>query len=148
MLKYVDTEITFAEVPREISLCVSISNCPNHCPDCHSKYLWDDVGHELTDAVVDMLLRKFSDATCFCIMGGDNDKERVFQILKYVKSKGIKTAWYSGQTEIPSDISFFDYIKIGPFIKEYGGLRSKTTNQKMYKVENGNLTEITLYKLL
>ena len=27
MLKYVNTEITFAEVPDEISLCINISNC-------------------------------------------------------------------------------------------------------------------------
>ena len=27
MLKYVDTKVTFAEVPNEISLCINISNC-------------------------------------------------------------------------------------------------------------------------
>ena len=27
MLKYVDTMVTFSEVPDEISLCIEISNC-------------------------------------------------------------------------------------------------------------------------
>lgn len=27
MLKYVDTKVTFSEVPNEISLCINISNC-------------------------------------------------------------------------------------------------------------------------
>ena len=48
MLKYVDTKVTFAEVPDEISLCINISNCPNHCEGCHSPYLAEDIGTELT----------------------------------------------------------------------------------------------------
>ena len=47
MLKYVDTKVTFSEVPDEISLCISISNCPNHCKGCHSPYLAEDIGKPL-----------------------------------------------------------------------------------------------------
>ena len=28
MLKYVDTMVTFSEVPSEITLCINVSNCP------------------------------------------------------------------------------------------------------------------------
>ena len=28
MLKYVDTLVTFSEIPDEISLCINVSNCP------------------------------------------------------------------------------------------------------------------------
>ena len=41
--------ITFSEVPDEISLCINISNCPIKCPDCHSKFLWENIGKEITD---------------------------------------------------------------------------------------------------
>ena len=44
MLKYVNTEITFSEVPDEITLCINISNCPCHCKGCHSPYLAEDIG--------------------------------------------------------------------------------------------------------
>ena len=47
MLKYVDTAITFSEVPDEVTLCINLSNCHFHCSACHSKYLWEDVGEEL-----------------------------------------------------------------------------------------------------
>ena len=47
MLKYVDTKVTFAEVPNEISLCINISNCPCHCINCHSSYLAEDIGEPL-----------------------------------------------------------------------------------------------------
>ena len=47
MLKYVDTLVSFQEVPDEISLCINISNCPCHCDGCHSPYLADDIGEYL-----------------------------------------------------------------------------------------------------
>ena len=47
MLKYVNTMVTFSEVPDEISLCIEISNCKCHCKNCHSPYLPDDIGEEL-----------------------------------------------------------------------------------------------------
>ena len=47
MVKYVDTLVTFAEFPNEISLCINISGCPNHCPGCHSPYLAQDIGEVL-----------------------------------------------------------------------------------------------------
>ena len=47
MLKYVNTAITFAEFPDEISLLINISNCPCHCKGCHSAYLAEDIGEPL-----------------------------------------------------------------------------------------------------
>ena len=44
MLKYVNTDIVFQEIPDEVTLAVNISNCPCRCPGCHSEYLWEDVG--------------------------------------------------------------------------------------------------------
>ena len=46
-LKYVEAAVTLAEVPREISLTLTISNCANRCHGCHSSYLWQDIGNPL-----------------------------------------------------------------------------------------------------
>ena len=48
MLKYINTQVVFREFPDETTLAFNISNCPIHCPDCHSKYLWEDTGTNLT----------------------------------------------------------------------------------------------------
>ena len=48
MLKYVDTAITFAEFPDEVSLCINISSCPCFCDGCHSPYLSKDIGEVLS----------------------------------------------------------------------------------------------------
>ena len=47
-LKYVDTLVSFSEIPDEISLCINISNCPNNCKGCHSPWLKEDSGTPLT----------------------------------------------------------------------------------------------------
>ena len=79
-------------------------------------------------------------------MGGDQAPAQVNSLAAFVKSNygQLKTAWYSGNEQIPGSISLknFDYIKIGPYIAEKGGLRSATTNQKFYIVEkDGTLTQ-------
>ena len=46
-LKYVECAVTMAEVPREISLTLTISNCAYRCHNCHSPYLQQDAGQLL-----------------------------------------------------------------------------------------------------
>ena len=48
----------------------------------------------------------------------------------------LKVAWYSGRKEIPNEIDLknFSYIKVGPYVEEYGPLNSRTTNQRLYEV--------------
>ena len=140
MLKYYNTMVVFEEIPDEITLAINITNCPCHCPGCHSKYLWEDIGTELTHEEVDRLIAKNDGITCICLMGGDADHVSVNETAKYILSAhpGLKIGWYSGFSEIPSEIELlnFDYVKIGPYIEEYGGLDKETTNQVMYKVEH------------
>ena len=73
MIKYTDIAVTFAEVPDEISLCINISNCPNHCKGCHSAYLADDLGSELTISALKGMIERNKGITCVAFMGGDND---------------------------------------------------------------------------
>lgn len=146
MLKFTDTMVTFREVPDEISLCVNISNCPNHCPACHSKELWEDIGEFLTEEKIDALIEKNKGCTVFVISGGDGNPDDVNNVAKYIKKKSsLLVCWYSGKTVIVPEIELknFDFIKLGPYKEEYGGLDKKTTNQKFYKVVDNNLEDIT-----
>lgn len=138
MIKYVDTLVTFSEVPDEITLCINISNCICHCKNCHSAYLAEDIGEELTFKALDILIKNNNGITCVAFMGGDAEPMGINILASYVKEyyPNIKTAWYSGRQELSKDINleWFDFIKLGPYIEELGPLNSKTTNQKFYEV--------------
>ena len=144
MLKYVDTKVTFAEVPNEISLCINISNCPCACKGCHSSYLAEDIGNELNNNSIKELINNNKGITCICFMGGDSSPKEIDMFARCIKDLyDIKVAWYSGRQELSKDINLsnFNYVKLGPYIEELGPLNSKTTNQRFYKVHiepNGN----------
>lgn len=137
MLKYTDSQVTFSEVPDEISLCINISNCPNNCIGCHSSYLKNDIGTLLSKEELDSLIKANEGISAVCIMGGDSEPKEVDNIAKFIKDKyGLKTAWYSGNTELSKDINIsnFDFIKIGPYDRDKGPLNNPNTNQKFYEV--------------
>lgn len=136
MIKYLETLVTFAEIPDEITLCINITNCPCNCNGCHSSYLSKDIGEELNNDVLDKLISDNSGISCVAFMGGDSSPKEINDLAKYVKDKySISIAWYSGRQELSKDINLdnFDYIKLGPYIKELGPLTSKTTNQRLYQ---------------
>lgn len=146
MLKYADYDIVFQEIPDETTLALNLSLCPNHCAGCHSPQLADDIGEELTESVIDRLLERYGDAiTCISLMGGDNDPASIDKIACYIRHCDKKAAWYSGKETLPDGFEphHFDYVKIGPYIACLGGLKSATTNQHLYKIENGTLIDIT-----
>lgn len=146
MLKYLNTQITFAEVPNEITLCINITGCKIGCKNCHSSYLAQDIGKPLTMVPLFNLIESNEGISCVSFMGGDSKPGKVNGLAWAVKKKyNLKTAWYSGRQELSSDIDLcnFDYIKLGPYKEECGPLNSKTTNQRFYKVENNTLIDIT-----
>jgi anaerobic ribonucleoside-triphosphate reductase activating protein len=143
MLKYTTTQVTFREIPDEITLCINISNCPIHCPDCHSKELWKDIGAELTVETLIKLCDDNDGVTTICFLGGDSDTEELGYLINALCqshdncfTKNI--AWYSGRDNLKevSGISYvnLDYIKLGHFDKNRGGLDKPTTNQRLYKL--------------
>lgn len=138
MLKYVDTEITFAEVPDHIALCINISNCPCHCGECHSAYLAEDIGEELSVKTLYELIDKNRGITCVSFMGGDAEPSYINLLARTIKDKysELKVSWYSGRQELAEeiDINNFDFIKLGPYLKECGPLNYITTNQKFYRI--------------
>lgn len=137
MLKYVDTKVTFAEVPDEISLCINLSGCPHHCEGCHSSYLQEDIGEELNKEELKELVEANPGISCVCFMGGDNDIPWLGTLAQYVKNRyELKTAWYTGlkfRPQLDRPIcQYFDYIKSGPYIERYGPLTNPKTNQRFY----------------
>lgn len=149
MLKYVNYGVVFQEIPGETTLSINISNCPFRCPGCHSDYLREDIGEELDIWSLSLLLDKYEDEiTCVCFMGGDRDTKTIDMLAFMVKNMypKLKVGWYSGAERISFGVyrRNFDYIKIGPYIEEFGGLKSKTTNQRLYKIdEYGQCVDIT-----
>lgn len=143
MIKYIpeDISVTFAEIPDEICLCFNLSQCPHRCQGCHSSYLQTDIGDELTTSVIDDLVNKHQGITCVLFMGGDGDKCTLIELVKYIRSNyDLSIGWYSGESELDFDLygNYFDYIKVGPYIKELGPLNSHTTNQRLYFIKRCN----------
>ena len=147
MLKYLNTQVTFAEVPDEITLCINITGCKNGCKNCHSSYLAQDIGTELTFNEVRKLIKKNSGISCIALMGGDAKPDKINTLASFIINHygSIKVAWYSGRQELNNNIDLcnFDYIKLGPYKEEFGPLNSRTTNQRFYKVNGKELVDIT-----
>ena len=147
MLKYVDAKVVFTEVPNEITLAINISGCPCNCKGCHSSYLAEDIGTELTFNEVRKLIKKNNGISCIALMGGDAEPNKINALASFIINhySSIKVAWYSGRQGLSEDIelSNFDFIKLGPYKGEFGPLNSRTTNQRFYKVSDGELIDIT-----
>lgn len=146
-MKYVDTKVVMQEVPDEITLAINISNCPCHCKSCHSSYLAEDIGTDLTFEELLQLCNKNTGITCVSFMGGDSEPSYINKLAEVLK-KGelsIRTAWYSGRDTISDEINLenFDYIKVGRYDEFLGPLNSRTTNQRLYKVIDSRLFDIT-----
>jgi anaerobic ribonucleoside-triphosphate reductase activating protein len=107
----------------------------------------EDAGMILNENILADLVEKYRNAiTCVCFMGGDSSPSEVDRLAAFLrKNYSMKTGWYSGKSDIPADcfIQHFDYIKLGPYIQHLGGLNSATTNQRFYRIENGNMIDIT-----
>lgn len=150
MLKYVDYDIVFQEIPDEVTLAIYISNCPNRCVGCHSAFLRNNIGKVLNENELDHLIYRYGDSvTCICFMGGDSDVFEVCKLALHIsQAYGNKysVAWYSGKSDIPGyvDIGLFKYVKLGPYVECLGGLRSRSTNQRLYKLNSeGDFEDIT-----
>lgn len=147
-IKYFTKKICFQEIPDEISYTYFLTNCPNNCKNCHSPHLREDIGTSVAMSLPFDLQAQAGICSCILFMGGDDDKQidSLAVNLAVCKAYGFKTALYSGfelehATQKLDLLSLLDYIKVGPYIEELGGLKSKTTNQRLYKVTDGKITE-------
>lgn len=152
---YYTPQITFSEVPDEISLTIPTLCYPPHCSqDCNSKSLcwienWKGKKEELTKEIIWNLIMQNEGITCVTIMTSLNFKA-LTELFKFIKSITpspkfpyvLKTALYIGLNKKDVDldewfnkmISYLDYLKVGPFDKKFGPLDNPNTNQKFYKI--------------
>lgn len=139
MLKYKYASVVFSEIPEEVTLAVSITGCQIHCKGCHSRELWEDTGTPLTTLELDRLLDEHRGVSCLLLLGGEHDIDELTFLFQH-GFKRIKTAWYCGLDFIPDGkqgiTSFLDYIKLGHYDEELGGLDSPTTNQRLYAISH------------
>ena len=145
MLKFLNTMVVFEEIPDKISLAVNMTNCQNKCVGCHSPQLRKDIGKELTEEVVDELIKENEGINCFLFMGEGNDKDSLIKMARYIKEKyaSLSLAIYSGRDNVEDDFyELFDYVKIGPYIAKFGPLNKDTTNQRLLKIEDGARKDI------
>ena len=144
MLKLAYHTILLQEVPGEISLGLVFSGCPIKCPDCHSKEFWDiDSGKDFN---LESLLHKYTDMiTCVCFMGGDWEEDSLNDMLRLIKINNLKTCLYTGSNTVNFNKIgiYLDYLKLGPYIKECGGLQSPNTNQQFFKISKTGFIDIT-----
>jgi len=149
MMRVASFDIVFQEIPGEVTLALNLSNCPCHCPGCHSPHLAEDIGEELNEALLNGLIDRYgSMITCVAFMGGDADPEGVARWAKWIHqlpttNHQLHTAWYSGRMNMPQDEQAFDYVKLGPYIESLGGLKSEKTNQRLYKRVGQEWQDIT-----
>lgn len=141
MLKFLYASEVFQEIPDEISLAIAITGCKIHCKGCHSKELWEDRGGAITPFVLGKLLQVHKGVTCVCFMGGEHDIQYLQGLIEEVHyNYGLKTAWYCGLDEIPKEhidiIDHLDFLKLGHYDENLGGLDSPTTNQRLYQIEH------------
>ena len=147
-LKYANTQVVFTEVPNEISLAINITGCTIHCKGCHSQWLWSNKGKELTKDELHNLIENNKGITTVLFMGGDNFIKQLTECVRDIKYHypNLKVAWYSGRrslygSEIEELKTYLDYIKIGPYIKQLGGLDNPNTNQKFYRIDRVPIAE-------
>ena len=141
-MKFVDTKVVFREVPDEITLAINISNCPVHCPGCHSSYLAQDIGETLSEESLGQLIADNPGITCVSFMGGDSDPAGIGRLARWIKDNhpGLKTCWYSGRNleNARDNLYTLDYIKVGPYIEALGPLDSQNTNQRFYRIDHNS----------
>ena len=136
MIKYVPqlTSVVLEEIPDRVSLAVEISNCRGNCPGCHSPFLKEDIGEELTPSSIDALVKDNFGVDCFLFLGEGRDAEALCSLAGHVRSLGLKAAVYSGRPEVDDAIwASFDYVKVGPYVEALGPLNRPSTNQRLYR---------------
>ncbi|WXB47804.1 anaerobic ribonucleotide reductase small subunit [Vibrio phage VB_VaC_TDDLMA] len=147
-MRYSYPQETLTEVPGEISLALSISGCDLGCKGCHSTETWNpNFGTELDEREMKRLLKKHKFCTCVVFYGGEWDIDNLQKMITMCHFYNKKVCLYTGR-----DLNYFssdflqslDYIKVGKYIKELGGLQSRQTNQKFYDLYNNK--EVIFYQ--
>lgn len=139
-LPYKGYTIAFQEVPDEVSLVLNICGCQHHCKGCHSDYLWDTKGARSALTDLPQVLNEYKNmTTCVCFMGGEQYPQALKVAIDMAKEAGLKTCLYTGADSLWAVEDFLptlDYVKVGAYIDERGGLNNPNTNQNMFSISH------------
>ncbi len=145
-MKLTNFDIVTRELPGEISLAISVSGCPRKCEGCHSPELREDIGQHLTTNRIQALVDTYEKGyiTAICFLGGEQHKEfeELLMWLEYFYPH-IKLGLYTGAEEINDSIKdYLHYYKVGKYILGKS-IDRRDTNQKLFKKENNQWTNVT-----
>ena len=73
-------------------------------------------------------------------MGEGQNPAQLREVLQIVRCHGLKTCLYSGCENVEPFrdlLLLLDYLKLGEYRPDRGGLDSPNTNQRFYRVING-----------
>ena len=109
------------------------------CPGCHSSETWDtSFGKPLDTTVLQELISKHKHISCVLFYGGEWNEPELIKLFEVCELAKLKICLYTGRllSEMPvSILMHLDTIKVGPYIKELGGMQSPTTNQCYIKLK-------------
>lgn len=119
-LQYTTEQITFQEVPNEISLSFLIAGCPLKCKGCHSADSWrvtseanevnkaikskihpinSNAKNQLTKEYLENRIKQYQDMiSCVLFLGGEWKIKQLIELLQCVKTSNpsLKTCLYTG----------------------------------------------------
>ena len=80
-------------------------------------------------------------------MGGDGAPAEVDSIMASIRRRhpGLRIAWWSGRSLLSPHIHLdnLDYLKLGPYLAHLGPINTPGSNQHLYLINHGTLTDIT-----
>lgn len=131
-MKLLSKQITFIEVPNEVSITLMIAGCPLKCKWCHSPKKDFKEAEELNAEWFTDIINSYKwFITCVCFLWWEWHKDELITLLDISKQSNLKTCLYTWLTKIDWDIKKrLDYLKTWPWIQSLWWLNSKTTNQK------------------
>lgn len=141
-MNYLSKQIVFNEIPDEVSLSFLITGCQLRCAGCHSADAWNRKNGQFLslDFLTKELERLDGIITCVLFLGGEWEPTALFEFLNLVKSRGLKTALYSGRDIVDFQItSKLDFLKTGPYISEKGGVFEPGTNQILINLNSNQI---------
>lgn len=140
-LNYTTEQITFQEVPNEISLSFLIAGCPLKCKGCHSADSWRVTSEAHKASEAEIVIKEDVITT---------NKSKIYPINSNAKNQltkeinEVNRQYNIGWTYIFEN-NLLDYLKTGRWIRELGGLDNKNTNQRFYKVNYVKYKEVGIF---
>lgn len=149
VLYYTEIGLSPYEVPEHNSICIYISGCRYCCKNCHYPMLrQNDFGDKLFENFIKIVQLYQNQATCVCFLGeGQNtiyEHEEFYRMIEIARNYNLKTCLYCGRdTYIEEWMNGFDFVKLGSYQENCGGLDEKTTNQRLLEKTKSGFIEIT-----